>query len=478
MKIILLLTGLLFSNMFIGQETVLSIPNLNGKIKQSFVVLDESTGNIAVFMDDGAHITGRLYNEEFQLIASAESKRRPNFSKQLIGYEIKGDTFNLLMRSTAGRLFGLLTFDFSQEVVLTQEIAFKFRNEQYIDALIYDNRVHMISVSEKKNAFNIYTLESNLEFSHKEIVIPDEKLLNRKNRPVSLFSLLSKEEAAGPVIDMNTINNDTPNALEAGTKALKLYKQGTIVTFTSDKYNEFTHLITIDVESLQFDVTRIEKHSFGGSRLGVKSNSFFKNNILFQIITNGKALHIRALDVATKTILNEYNVQKKESISFKNTPIYKPGSKEKSLRPEGETSTFLKRISNNYVGITVYERDGNYEVTYGAIIVKEDTGAIIVGGLLFGAIGAVVSTAIMNDASNSFAQYNSSNTLRTTGLFDTSFKNIEGEIKNNVFDNIQRFIQPQIHKINAPTVFNKDNHYYLGFRIKNANTYYMVKFEE
>jgi len=187
-----------------------------------------------------------------------------------------------------------------------------------------------------------------------------------------------------------------------------------------------------------------------------KTNSFLKDNSLYQLAVTVDELKYQVIDVETKEILHQLQVGRR-------------GGEFNKRRELDKTSQFLRKISNGNAGLAVYEKDDLTIVTLGSAIKIRGNYAglgIMGGGFVAGAITGLA---------NLYFSYTRTKSVRLSCLFNTNYQHVEGEVPVNVFDKITTYTD-DIQYINAPHLFHhKDNYIYRHYD-KETHAYKLVKF--
>ena len=448
-----------------SQEEMINIYT-SDLIRQSFNVVDQKSGNFAVFLEGSNSVLGFLYNENKKEIGRIESTDLPNKYQELIGYLIDGKTIILFMNTKNGRSYGVLKFDFENNISTVEELDFKLKKEGYLESLSIDNTFYLFSRPNHSNQINIYEFNSDLTSTLHEIKFKKDEFLDRRDKPIHLYEILS---------DPIKIENKTPNSIETTSKNVKLYNHGKKVSITSDRYKEYTYLINIDLENYNYSSERIFKPPFEDSYFGLRTNSFLFENNLFQIISSSDQLNIQITDIDTKETIKKYSVKKKEPISFKNSLIIQEGGGLDKYRELDKTSQFLRKISQAHAGISVLKQDGVFQITYGSAIEKTNAGGYVIIGATVGGIGGAIVMASINSITTSYYGYTNTKSVRVTGLFDKNFNHIEGEVPLNIFDRIKLYAE-NIKGLQAETIISLEDSYLFGYYNKKEKVYKLVKF--
>lgn len=211
-------------------------------------------------------------------------------------------------------------------------------------------------------------------------------------------------------------------------------------------------------------------------------------------------------DLNTSEILKEYFVKKEDTITFKNSPIIQEGGAYDNYREMEETSKFLRKISSSEVGISVYKLNDNYQITLGGEKQIQSGGAPMMmsmgGGSFVASTGVSVSLpGYFSPSTFAYGSYANTKSTYINCLFDAGFNHVDGDMTNNVFDNINNFKdsekglnkeakkltstnKPRAGSISKTTsikaeIIQKYNgHFLFGYFHSKKKTYYLRKFKD
>ncbi|PVW15317.1 hypothetical protein [Marixanthomonas spongiae] len=464
------LIALLLQLAMYGQEEVATI-NGEGKfstIKQSFNVVDETSGNFFVFLEDRDRVYGFMFDENYNILGTTICPDLHSKFKAIIGYAIESKVITLFMNTPNGRSYGAMTFDFEKGMAQAKELGFKLRGEKYLEAIHYNNDLYLLSVPNRGSQLNVYAFNNDLDHTLHEIIFKENSFLDQKGKAFD-FSEIAIKSTIGQ------IEPNTPNVLELTSKDLKFYKKGDSLSITSDHFREHTHLIQIDLASFEHSVKKLPQPEFEGFNLSVKSNSFLMEDKLFQIASDSDKLQFQIVEISSGKIIKKIAVTDDEQLEFKNTPIIQEGGDFDSYRELEKTNKFLRKISNGGIGLSIYKQNGVYEITMGSTVEKPNN-AVIVGGALGGLAGGII-VASFNNLNYTYNGYKNTKSVRITGLFDKDFNHLEGSISENPFDRIKTTFE-NTKGATAETIFKLNESFIWGHYNRKENNYRLVKFSE
>ncbi|MEZ4777944.1 MAG: hypothetical protein R2786_00990 [Flavobacteriaceae bacterium] len=457
-----------------SQTKVASIQKDFGNLKQAFNVVDETTGNFAIFLEESDKVTGILYDKNFNEIGSVVAPDLSSKFKAILGYQIQGNKISLLLNTVNGRSYGVYHFNFETGEGTSKELDFKVRKEKFIEAISYKNSIYILTVPLFTSQLNVYEFNNIESPLVHEIVLNENDLLDRRDRGIKLFDLVDKR-------DISMIYQENPNSLEATSKDFKVYQNGETVYLTSDKYKEFTQLLKVSLKTFKTETKRILNVGIDGSKVGTQTNSFLCKDKLFQIGIDSDYLKFQVVDLTTDTIIKKIETHEDENLNFINTPILIENADFQKYRELERTRQFFRKIREGDIAISVLYENETYQITLGGV--SEQVGYAFFLGFNFGLAGSLVVIAI-NPTTNSYWGYTYTKSVRVTGLFDDNFNMVEGEVPPNIFDKMNDTQTLDLLggneklSISAETVFKLDNFFIKGFYLKNAETYYLVKYDK
>ncbi len=202
--------------------------------------------------------------------------------------------------------------------------------------------------------------------------ISENDVLTEKYLSQKLFSKNS-------IINILKMNEEGSLTLSLNPK--KIYVSENKIIITVDYYTDedgadhITDIIALDlntrkISSYTVDFPKIAKQR--RSKKEIKSHSYIKNDLLFQLVQTKKEVKVQVVDFKLNKILGSYDLDENSKGSF-NTPqnlkIPEYGIKE----PDdlSKNKKFLRRLYRGDAGIVAYEDQSNYTIKVGAITIPE-----------------------------------------------------------------------------------------------------------
>lgn len=447
-----------------AQEKITNIKGSFGKLNHSFNVVDAETGNFAIFLEGNNRLIGILFNKDFVELGRLDTPDLSSKFRSVIGYQFENKKISLLINTLNGRNYGWAQFDFQTGMGSSRELDFKIKGERVIDAVNYNNTVYLFTLPTSSSQINIYNFKDMEQPVLTALKFEEEAFLDRRERPQKLTDLVKESKYA-------TVEVDAPNSLEVASAKFKFFQEDNIVILTADGANEFTYVININLETFEKSVSRIEKPTTDGFRMGLRTNSFIYSNKLFQIVSNTNIFKLRVVDLASNEILKEYSLTDDEELFIKNTPIVQEGGDLDSYRELETTNQFLRKSATGDIGLAVYKVNGIYQITMGSTAEKANP-YLMIGGL--GGIVGVIVVSSINQLTASYANYNNTKSVKFTGLFNEKLDHIQGDVPKNPFDTLKTFLEE--NEGQAETVFKMDDFFICGFYNNKEEVYSLYKF--
>ena len=316
---------------------------------------------------------------------------------------------------------GFMDVDFSTSEVQETIIENVFdKKETLIGYYGTNNKFYTVSITDD-SSIAIYVFSEKegfekIEFNSENDVLT-EKYLSQK--------LFSKNSI------INILKMDEEGSLTLSLNPKKIYVSENKIIITVDYYTDedgadhITDIITLDLNTRKIhpytiDFPKITKQR--SSKKEIKSHSYIKNDLLFQLVHTKHELKVQVVDFKSNKVLGSYDFDENSKGGFttpQNLKIPEYGIKE----PDeiSKNKKFLRRVYRGDTGIVAYEDDSNYTIKVGAIEIPE-TGhrmsetyrsglqAISYSGDLFitvAALGVIISDAVQANPPN----YGTTNSL-------------------------------------------------------------------
>ncbi|TPN83910.1 hypothetical protein [Aquimarina algicola] len=469
---IFLVFSIIFSST--SQEKVFEIHessfNPIGKSKESFSVPNQRKTDVMLLIKEKMRNMAYLLDINYKIKSSIFSEKLPKNYSDLLGYNIQGNTYCIFFSNSKNTKYGVQIFDFENKTSSIQLLDFKIKKESFVETINYNNKFHLITISNNTSDLNIYTFNQNFEFQKNTISLKELEYENSIDGSiVTAYDKLMQ-------YDISKVESNVPNAIEVTSKKIKLYLQDDQLLLTFDHRSKETHIYHINLESFTSTYQAIAKPS--KMEKGYKiSNSYIYYNKIFQIASSPKKMRFTIKKLETGKLIKEYVVKQKDSITFKNSPIIQDGfsfftDSSNKVRKMEKTSKYLRKISLSDIGISAYKINNKFNLRLGSFKEVQSGGAPMPGfqGMPITSVGG------FNLMFNGYHSYTSATSTYINCLFDDNFEHLEGKVEENVYDKIKKFENELKSKPKAINIFTHKDRFYYGFYDKEKKNYEIYKF--
>jgi len=443
--------------------------------KDGYNFMNTKTGDFVIVMIDKKMGFANLFDKDFNLKSTITFD--PPKYKEILGYKIVGNTYEVLLSNNSKSKFAIIGIDFDSKRAAVNAFKFDFDDEKYLETVHYNGQLFLFTAT-KDNVFNIrelgedglntlksFQIENRKENFLNHVLVslnptsPDQFISeNRKQK------LLKREQLFGSLkSNVAKIDNRVPNAIEQTASNNKLYQKDNLVYLTiEDEEDLQTIFYKIDLENLSMEQA-LYQYPKGRIWDFKKYNSFILEDKIFQL-----GINIDEMKIIVKNfdgeILKEFYIEKNQPISFKNSPIIQDGQTFVPFvnhREMEETSKFLRKVSSGNIGLTGY-RDGDlYSFTIGGYKeVSGGGGGMMMGGG-YGLTGASTG-GYYSPTFYSYSTYSSSVSTFFNTHLDSDFNYIAKKESKNIFDRIKEF-KKSIQYESAEDVFIHDGKVYFSY---------------
>lgn len=478
------LLTLLQNHSIFGQVEINAITevyqNKNTTPDEVLSLIDNERERFALVLINGKKIDGYLFDKENQMIGTLQTEEKAREYKQILGQTVlKNEDFVVFMANKGRRKFASARFSFEENLITLNELDLDLANESIIQTADYNNMFHLFTITPRSNLINVYRFQDDKTYNRFQINLTGQPFLTKKQKEIDFYDMITVNSGfygLNKSVDLVRIDTKDPTTLEIASNTTKMYQEKEYFTITFDNNEHITQIAEIDLNTLQGTVIHIEKALKNWPLKQKNSNSFLLGDILFQIVTTRKVLHLRAQNYRTGEIIKEHYASENDTIRFKNTSIIQTGGTFDNYREFEDTATLLRKVNKGKAAIAVQKKGELYQVSYGGIIEKA-TGAPMMMpgfGIPIAAFGAV--TVFINPTYFAYKSYTSSKALTVDALFNVGFEHEDGEISKNIFDRIEDYEYENKISPNGRTVFKMKDDYILGSYEPFTKTYTLRSF--
>ncbi len=471
-----------FSQVILSENALSLKSNLNER-RESIPLVDNTNTTVSLFIVDRKNLYFNRYDSSFELINQQKFERPKSQIKNFIEKVNPSEhEYLFLLSNDTQKKFELLkinTKDKKTELISKSILSNK---EHYLKTFTYNKQICILSVVRKTSKLNIHKIDHNGTIETTNYDLTKEVFFNKLDKVVPLYKafILYKPGAIRSTFGLEHIKTDIPNSLESTSKLVKLYQQDNRITISIDNNTKHTQIVTLNLDTPTFEVQTLSKPILENinknNTLFVRSNSFLSKNRLYQIVGIKGQMKFNAIDLQSKEQIKELVLGKKDSITFKNTPIVQEGGVYNGYREMEKTQKFLRKIASGNIGIAIHHIQDTIQITLGGV--KEvPSGVPMIG---FGAIGGIAAAATNAFMTPTYYAYNGYSNTRSTYihcLFDEDLTHLLGDVPFNAFDKIKEHSKDFLNQ-KAETVFKFNGYYVYGYYDSLEKKYFLRKFED
>lgn len=449
----------------------------NSFIKDALPIHDESNDMVSLFIMDSKNVYAYLFTPDFKISDSLQLEKKSRKYESIIGSGISGTNdqkeYNLYVTNNFEDQFAVVNFSYEKDSSYLKEFELDLKNEVFVQTFNYNQKLYILSVPKKSSVINVYELDSDGTNTMHNIDCSDIVFLNYKGKETTLYEMIIPDNSilkGGPIIssskkiaDVVKIENDILHPIDLTSGLSKLYLKNNKVILTLDENENLTQLLSIDLNTFQYESAQYKKPFFDIEKNKKKVNTFVFDDKLFTIATTKEAFKFTIRDLMNSSILAEFDTHKKDTIDFKNSPIIQIGGAYARYREFEETPKFFRKVYDGDVGVSVYKPGNNYEVLLGGKVEYRATSAGMgLGGpsIPIASMGAV--TIYFNVAFFAYEAYTYTKSTYVKCLFDENFNHVEGTFPQHAYDKMKEFKEEKETTSDAKTVFKYKGFYILG----------------
>lgn len=462
--------------------------------KESFPVVNYEKNEIVMFLLDKKEIKSFLFDMNYVLKDSFTTSRPKGKFDYLLGYTFDDDKYNLIFTNENKTKFFNKSINIKHKRYGYNELELKLKRENFLESFSYRNNFYFITLKKSSSILSVYEIKGNKISRVKKIDLSGHKFTKSSR---SLYYVLYNNKSEKKDVNvLNKIDNKNPNSIDLASNPNKIYCYNNTIHITLDVYDNFTKVISINMEDFKFNVNDYDMAKVDCDHdLGIKSNSYLLEDKIYQVSGCKNELYFSISDINTGKKLKERNVKKDDVIDFKNTPLIQLGgtfNKNKKYRELNETEQILRKIEASRIGVSAYEVNGNLEITIGGYK-KMATKELIAIGAVVTIGGAVLATGVPSyreavDPNNhyyysnptmlSYKSYSYARSVYFKSLLNNDFENITDNINDNAFDKVRKHEIDHRKEISSETMFKVNDYFVYGYYNKKKSKYYLLKFKD
>ncbi len=473
----LALVFLASSHFSFSQEQTLSL-GFNYKLYSADITHNESKQENFLVLEKSKGINTYLLDETLQVKDSIHIEALPKTHKYIQGFSIGKENYNVFFLDSKQKRVTTLSLNFKEKSTAFSETEFLLEKEIIVQKHFMNNKFYIISIEKYKPFLNFHIFDSDLKHTVKKIEIRSVNYVAKNGFRANIYSIVKDDGFYIPKFE-----EDTPSSLESTIRKSKLFIRNNAFTFSFDHKKEHSYIVKISTDDWSVSEQRFSKKILKGFK--TSHNSFLYDNYLYQIGASSKKMSLCITDLKTNSKLKEIEIDKKEEIHIKNTPIYYKTSSffdQNNIKTTEKTSKFLYSLSRMRIGINISKVDSLTHMTIGATAIAINNmqmmNMMMQQNLMqqnlmqqnisnfrpsFGPNANEISTI---DASELVPLKSESIANKTKiwieCLLDTQGNHIDGKIQEDQFKKIEKFSET-IKNIQFENIFTIDKKNYFGY---------------
>lgn len=440
------------------------------EIKDVIPIVNKENGNSVIFIADAKNVYGYKLNPQFQVIDKLASETKKRKYKVFLGADIHGENYRIFMSNTDKNKFTSINFSYSSKS--TSHTEFKLpKYEHFIQTIAPTNKLYFLTANKVSGGIFLYSFAEDGTPERNQVELESTLIAGKAGKAVKIATLLVNADK------VNKFEKDLPNSIESVSALTKMYVRENEILISLDQNKKKTQVLTIDIDSKKSSMKHIEKPLADIKSFRKKTNSFIYDKYIFQVAGNKEVFSMHILDYDSGEFIKEYAVNKDEKITFKNTPIIQEGAFYNNYRELEKTKKFLRKISSEYIGISVIKVAEDYLFTIGGYVQQHRGGGGFMmgggfGGIPMGSVGNV--SFFFNPTMFAYNSFSNTKSTRIEGVFNQNFEHSPNkEVPEHIFDKIDKHhTKSEV----AKTIFPYKDYFIKGDMDPKTNTYYLTKF--
>ncbi len=453
-----------------SQEKVFEIEkpflDLRSYEKNTIKLTNQETNNIVFLLEEKKQIKALLIDQDYNLKKIITISKFPKKLNVLLGYNITDGRYHLFYSNTRFKKSAVLTLDFNNQTHHIKDVTYNIKGERFLDSFIHNNKVYLCTITNHSNTLNFYNINNAFELQKKKTVALNN-VIYRSLNPAKDYYFLS-DVFNGDYVNHHKILTHTKidqisqHSLKEASKLIKFYpnKDHLFLTFDVDKTT--TQVFEFNWDTFEGLSKIFPKPLMKNRSPFQRTNSFFFDDKLFQIVAHPKEIQLLIKDYTTNKTLKVYQATKKDSIDFKNSAIIVEEKNNISTK-ESKTSRFLRNISQRDLGIYAQKINDHYILTYGGVKIKENTSQ---ANMNFNFLPIPYSSITISAPVFTFTDFSSFNYLNTTyikSVFSSNFEHENIPVPQNSQDKLLVYNKKEVKQLPAKVIFEHNNSIHFGY---------------
>lgn len=358
----LLIFFLLASPSVLLSQTILNSYPLNlTRIDENSQILnaeDVKTHDVYVFAADSKNINILKYSKSFFLTNQFADSIKDAENRVLLGSSISDDgNPTLYWSSKESQNIKIIKYYLDNNTSRSLNFNIPENNEYIITTFQKNNTFYILGKERDSQHLLLYELK-NGKCEIKMFDFSASRFQNERGQYFTFSSLIR-------YFPIQKMESDDFNPLNKTVHINKLYVLNDRIILTFDYNQKKTQVFDLNIKTAEMTEKNFNQpESKSASKT---SNSFFSENKLFQVKASKEELLFAIKDFDSEKTIKSISVSKKDTIRFKNSPLFVQinDNKPKEIKT---TAKFFSQLEDLSVGISVLQNDKNSYLTFGGYL--------------------------------------------------------------------------------------------------------------
>lgn len=361
MKKLLLFFLLAFPSVLLSQTILNSYPLNLTKIDENGQILnaeDVKNQDVYVFAADSKNINILKYSKSFFLTKQFTDSIRDAENRSLLGSSISDDgNPTLYWSSRESQNIRIIKYYLDNNTSRTLNFNIPENNEYIITTFQKNNNFYILGKEKDSQHLLLYEMK-NGKCEIKMFDFSASRFQNERGQNLTFSSLIR-------YFPIQKMESEDFNPLNKTVHINKLYVLNDRIILTFDYNQKKTQVFDLNMETAEMTEKNFTQPD--SKTISKTSNSFFSENKLFQVKASKDEFLFAVKDFDSEKTIKSISVSKKDTILFKNSPLFLQinDNKPKELKT---TTKFLSQLSDLSVGLSVLKNNKNSYITFGGYL--------------------------------------------------------------------------------------------------------------
>lgn len=286
--------------------------NLNKEFNSLFAQKTEENFNL--YFIDKREIHGFVLNKDVKPTLYIKYTQDSKLLKELLG-GISKDSLDVLYFTNKNKSkFQSLLLDYKSSNGFLTELNLKLDEQIYLESFSYNNHFYILTSLKKTSILKLHKIDNKNNISTIDIDFNDVEF-TMNGFKVNLYVYV-KDLVCKKITETDNISFDKLSSV------LKLYVEKNKLFLTIDNYSDCTRVFETNLDTYEKKYRKISSNnSKEENELILRSNSFYRDNKLYQIKGNKKNMIIYIYDLLTNNYVKKLTINRNSTCNEHNVPL-------------------------------------------------------------------------------------------------------------------------------------------------------------